>query len=592
MKNTSWLNCSISILFGITVWVFFGIFYRHHLHYQEEIQLFLTTSDYFFETLTYPGGLAVYFSRLFTQFFIDSFAGALCIALLLIALQQLVWRVSIGQVQSRSKKSSYYLLSFIPSIVYACALMDENFLLTALIALIFALIAVLRYNQIKLQKVRYAYLLLMIPLLYWLIGSVCIVFGMIVLLKEWTEKEKSNKLILSILSISAIAIYVLSVLISKICIVQYPVARLWLAGEYYRFPGVFPIILLSILLLVILIPVLFKYLPEKSSRKSRLFIGGIQLILIVLLAGWGLKAFADWGKEEVLAYDYFARMKKWNSIINIADKKTPNGPLSVATLNLALAQKNYLPEYMFHYIQNGPEGLLPNFQKEYIMDMMVGEIYYHLGLINTAQRFAFEGMEAIPGYQKSVRSIRRLAETNLINGQYEVAAKYLSILEHTLFYRQWAKETSIYLYNEEKINAHPEWGTLRQFRPKEDFLFSEQEKDMMMGILYQRNPDNRMAYEYLLAYTLLKKDLPHFFDYYHLEKRGPEEAPESYREALAFIWGQTNFNPEMRPAGIDDRTVIALKSFSEAYRKNKDSEKLLYKQYGKTYWYYLVFKYK
>ncbi|KAA6305365.1 hypothetical protein EZS27_042983, partial [termite gut metagenome] len=44
-------------------------------------------------------------------------------------------------------------------------------------------------------------------------------------------------------------------------------------------------------------------------------------------------------------------------------------------------------------------------------------------MINTAQSFAFEAMEVIPDYQKSVRCIKRLAETNLINSQYEVATE-------------------------------------------------------------------------------------------------------------------------------------------------------------------------
>mgnify|MGYP000750805498 CR=1 FL=1 len=35
----------------------------------------------------------------------------------------------------------------------------------------------------------------------------------------------------------------------------------------------------------------------------------------------------------------------------------------------------------------------------------------------------FEAMEAIPDYKKSGRAYMRLAETNLINGQYAVAAK-------------------------------------------------------------------------------------------------------------------------------------------------------------------------
>ena len=57
----------------------------------------------------------------------------------------------------------------------------------------------------------------------------------------------------------------------------------------------------------------------------------------------------------------------------------------------------------------------------------------------------FEAMEAIPDYKKSGRAYMRLAETNLINGQYAVAAKYLRALQHTLFYKKWATNAMSYL---------------------------------------------------------------------------------------------------------------------------------------------------
>jgi hypothetical protein len=509
MKTTSIFHGFITLLFGIIVWLFFAVFYRHHLHYQEEMQLFLTTGAYFLETIASPGGLSSYLSRFEIQFFVDSFVGGFCIALLLIVLQQLIWKVSI----SGSKKTSYYLLSFIPSMVYAYALMDENLLLTALFALIFVLLSIALFQRIKTLKARLMYLMFAIPLLYWIAGGAY--------------------------------------------------------KDFYRYPNIFPAMLLMFFLLALIIPILCRYLPKKNSKKSHLISGSIQLVIIFLFAGWGFQTQANWEKEEILAYDYFSRSQKWNSIIRLADKKAPDTPLSVASLNLALAKQNQLPDFMFDYFQNGPEGLLPEFQKEFIVDMMAGEIYYHLGLVNTAQRFAFEGMEAIPGYQKSARCLKRLAETNLINGQYEVANKYLSILKQTLFYKKWAEETTTYLYNEEKINAHPEWGKLRQFRPKKDFLFSEQEKDQVLGILYQNNTGNRMAYEYLLAYTLLKKDLQHFYEYYTVleNKKQDEAVPKSYQEALAFIQGRANLK-----VGL--------------------SEEAFYEQYGRTYWNYLLFKYK
>ena len=109
---------------------------------------------------------------------------------------------------------------------------------------------------------------------------------------------------------------------------------------------------------------------------------------------------------------------------------------------------------MFEFYQNGTEGLLPEFQRDFTSPLPTSEAYYHLGMVNTAQRFTFEAMEAIPNFNKSGRCFKRLAETNLINGQYEVAAKYLRLLRKTIFYRDWAEDAMTYLYNEEKINAH------------------------------------------------------------------------------------------------------------------------------------------
>lgn len=534
MTKTSRIHTFITLLFGIIVWLFFAVFYRHHLHYREEMQLFPLNGDYFLETIASSGGLSSYISRMITQFFVDSFVGSFCVTLLLIALHRIVWLISITQTRLKAKKNGYYLISLIPSTLYACAWMDENILLTALIALIFVLLAIVPYQRIKSRKVRLAYWPVMIPLLYWMAGGAYI--------------------------------------------------------NFYRYPGFFPGILLVIFLSALIIPFLCLYLPETKTRKHAVVSRSIQLIIVFLIACWGFKTQVDWEKEEIMAYDYFSRSQKWNSIIRLADKKAPGTPLSVASLNLALAKQNRLSDFMFAYFQNGTEGLLPSFQKEFIVDMMAGEIYYHLGLVNTAQRFAFEGMEAIPGNQKSVRSIQRLAETNIINGQYEVARKYLFLLKQTIFYKKWAEEAETYLYNEEKINAHPEWGKLRQFRPKKDFLFSEQEKDQVLGILWQNNTGNRTACEYLLAYTLLNKDLQHFFDYYHLleiEKRDGIVS-QSYQEALAFIWGQIGFNPEKRPSGLTDNVVIRFQSFYNDYQMKK-SKNAMYEKYGKSYWFYLMF---
>ena len=155
-------------------------------------------------------------------------------------------------------------------------------------------------------------------------------------------------------------------------------------------------------------------------------------------------------KEEAMEYDQLVRNKQWQEVIEKAEEKSPVSPFGVTCLNLALGKMGQMGDRMFEFYQNGTEGLLPEFQRDFTSPLPTSEAYYHLGMVNTAQRFTFEAMEAIPNFNKSGRCFKRLAETNLINGQYEVAAKYLRLLRKTIFYKDWAEDAMTYLYNEEK----------------------------------------------------------------------------------------------------------------------------------------------
>jgi hypothetical protein len=215
--------------------------------------------------------------------------------------------------------------------------------------------------------------------------------------------------------------------------------------------------------------------------------------------------------------------------------------MSVADLNLALCQEGQLADRMYDFFQNGPEGLLPSFKRDFTLPLVTSEIYYYLGFVNTAQRYAFEAMESIPDYEKSGRVIKRLVETNLINGEYRVAYKYLKILQKTLFYRNFADRTMPLLWNEKAINTNPEYGWLRKCRPEKDFLFSEAEKDMMLGTVFVHYRKNRMAYEYLMAYYLLTNNMQGFAKCFPLGSSiGYQSVPRIYQQAINYI--QANYS--------------------------------------------------
>ncbi len=572
---------------GLLIWTFFALYYRHHLHYHEQLQLFLTTSGYLCDHLARPGGLAIYLGGFVTQFFVDAVWGAFLIAVLLAGIQQLVALLA----RQVANKPVYVWLSALPSILYALLLCDENVMIAGIVALLLALVAAWGYTRLPVYGWRIVYALAMIPVLYWLIGFTVTVFFLSCLFVEWTGKEDRKRHLIhqAGMTLFGFLLLILSPLTAKAVLENMPLMRFVFAGDYYRFVAYYQFAVPAVQLSVVLVLMAVCALPQVAARRAWM-VQLIQCVLLGALIAWGMQAKPDWQKEEVMGYDYYAREQKWESIIAMADRQSPTGPLTVMTLNLALGRTNSLGERLFAYYQNGPEGLLPSFSKDYMSAVMTGEVYYYLGLVNAAQHYTFEAMETIPDYQKSVRCIKRLAETNLINGRYAVAAKYLSQLEHTLFYRAWAKEAMAHLGDEARIDAHPEWGMLRRLKPTTDYFFSEDEKDQMMGLLFTANPANRMAYDYLMAYTLLAKDLEDFPAYFMLGERSGVHpvTPKSYQEALAYIW---SMHPEGGlPPKLSQGVMQRMNNYRQVYTSLSNPESVLRKDYGDTFWFYLHFR--
>ena len=291
-----------------------------------------------------------------------------------------------------------------------------------------------------------------------------------------------------------------------------------------------------------------------------------------------------------MRYDFMVRMQMWNRIMLTADRRNPDTPKTVSCLNLALGKTGRMPDYQFSYFQNGPDGLLPPFIGDHTNPVSTGEIFWHLGMVNTAQRFAFEAQEAIPDFQKSARCYQRLAETNLVNGDTLVARKYLKALQHTLFYRKWARETESLVEVGSLFEQRPELARVRDCRLREhDFLYSETEMDSMLGLLKVENPRNTMALDYLMAWCLLRKDLDRFVECLSLVEA--PTLPKSYQEALLLRWVLTHKDYNGLPAYISPAYVLRIREFLTDANSGK-TEAELQRTYGDSYWFYYYFRYR
>lgn len=585
-RNTLYKESGLTLLLGGCIFLFFALFYPYHLPYQEQFQLFLFTSDYLAETVAKPGGMSEYLGRFITQFFYYPWIGAVLVALLLSLLQ----RVMAGLCKAFGDPSVYLPLSCIPSLFYWILLCDENMMLSGVVALLLVTVAALFYFSLRPVGVRGLYGFIMIPALYGFAGGTFLVFiGLVIAWELLVKKETGNKRVGLVAAFLLLGVWL--PVFTKIWLVQYPLSKLWVGGDFYRFRRILPSVIPLLWATVVIIPVLFRYLPSRKRKRS--WVRGIgQVVVLFGITGYLLSANADFRKEEVMKYDYYARHRQWHRIIACADKKTPDAPLSVACLNLALAKEGLLGEKMFSYFQNGPEGLMSTFFIDFTVPMTTSEVYYHLGFINSSKRLVFEAMESIPDYQQSARAVKRLAEGNLIIGEYAVAAKYLKILQQTFVYRKWATATLEVLGDDARIEAHPEWGPLRKYRIRQDFLFNEKEKDMMLGILLQQDLTNRMAHEYLLAYTLLTKNLQNFQPYFSLGSQiDYVTIPKAYQEALLYIWGLTNTDPARSiPYPVSNVVKSRMEAYRNIYTSYPNPEPILKGQFADTYWYYYHFR--
>lgn len=600
----------LSLLFAVAVALFWAFPYRCALSYQEQYQLFLFTPSYFTERISVPGGLADYVAEFITQFYYVYALGTILLALVFFCLQRLTWVL----MRRSGVSPSWYLLSFIPTMALWALMGNENVLLSFAIALLGMEEIMLHYIIVRDHSRGWTapavYLLIAIPVGYWLVGPVVIGLSLILMSDSQIQSNVSVTNIKSAQAqspaeekvhrkplVTPLGWMLLSVLyfvaIVWLCgrILQYPYYKLFGGINYFRYPGVIPVMQWVVAALFALLPLVASYLPRLEGKKAmRAKIA--QLVVIVLAAVPLLRFSFDRATYELIDYDYLVRTHQWQRIIEKAGKHQASSPMSVSCVNLALAMQGQLCDRLFEFYQNGAEGLFPTFTRDMTSPLPTAEVFYQLGMVNDAERYTFEAQEAIPNYRKSGRLTRRIAQCEIINGNYGVAAKYLRMLESSLFYRQWAKSQERFLYNSAAVNADPEYGRLRDIRIKRhDYLFSDQEMDQMLGLLLVDNKkyDNRMAYEYLIAYELLQRDLGRFMRYYPLGRFVQfDHIPYAIQQVLIGSWLQRHNTLHGMPYSVDRQNVDATVAFIRAYMTNRNDPALNQPPLAYNAWHYLL----
>ena len=460
---------------GIAAFLFFAFIYPYHLRFAEQYQMFLYTGEYFLSFMNRPGGFAAYIGAFLTQFSYIPVLGAFIYAAMVALTAYLA-----GRCIEKAKPGSPWGLQIIPAAALFCMMCNENFKLAGAVGfvmlLLFLLLALRSSSAVGLALGQLA--------LYWLAGGMAV--QAVVLLPAYAFGSNGRPFRTFILCAAGAGVGVLS----AILLCQYPPMRLLFGTEYFRFPVLFAAQWFFCLSMI---------LPLLVSRK--------RWLMAVAILGCAVAAviMPDMKKERTIKYDYLAYRGKFNEIIKMAEKKAPQTRIQMNSLNLALAATSKVNR-LFDFPQNGVQGIMPPYSRDFVSTLTLAEVLWRSGQTAAAQVYVFEAQECIPDYQKSARCYRRLAETAIVMGTYEVADKYLSALSHTLFYSGWAKAAKTYLGNEQKIENHDVWGRQRDYMYDEDFYYDVNNFGLMLYRLVKANPNNTVAQNLLIAYQALSKE--------------------------------------------------------------------------------------
>jgi len=472
-----------------------------HFFFMEQWQTFIYDGAFISSVLFQPGGFAQLVADFLIQFFYIPYCGALISSLLFTFLAWLT-----GRLLEKLVPQIYFpLLGLLPVLSIMFLQLNINYQLSGTIAFLLCVTALYILTCFRSVKLQVIYSILAAFLLFLLAGPVALLFSISVLLFGLLLHFRYSYFFL----IPVIITVFLSVV----------AMHLGIAGEYKYLllpDGYFSWIVQGgniiyqpwIVFLVIFCTFLLLHYAKNIKKKLQVLGLVIQVVIVSYFAYYTFSTLYDPNDEFFKELSYYVRTEQWNRIIQRTQEMNIDNYLYQNCRNLALAEKGELGEKLFNYSQDGLQSIyLTDIASPYI-SMLVGDIYFSMGHMALAQRRIFEANESTGN--TSAYAFQRLIEINLAYGAYPVAEKYISFLEKTLFYKDWAHSYRRFLGNDKAVDNDFLLGAKRRCIFPENCFSGQFGIDSDLKHIIDHNPSYRISIQYLGSIYLLIYDMEEF----------------------------------------------------------------------------------
>ena len=301
-----------------------------------------------------------------------------------------------------------------------------------------------------------------------------------------------------------------------------------------------------------------RFLHPKAN-KVRIFCTTISCAVLAILLFRFSGTMRIPSEQALCELSYYASRGEWHKIESMC-RQLPmaDEPLLQNYWSLAMAERGLLADRLFAQPWVSPRSIIDLNQRSPMAYMLFSDIFWSMGQVGLAQRYAFEANEALGN--SSPRMLKRLVDTNLAFGQQAVADKYLRLLGHA-----YAPNPIEIMSKSQCIPAN------------NAFAFDPALKPDLLATL-RANPEHKATMQYLGCMCLLSKDVPGFAEVigeFYGTPALPAPLPQHFREGVAMASLASGSDLAER-CGIEPSLMQACRVF---WSKQQ--------QYDESYWHYI-----
>lgn len=336
--------------------------------------------------------------------------------------------------------------------------------------------------------------------------------------------------------------------------------------------------------------VMGKKKPVVSSLSSKeAYSGwGVALAGIVLLV---LFARPDENLRAMTRMQYFTQQQEWDQVIDCTEGLSAPTRAVAAYRSMALVNTNQLGERLFEIPYNYPELDLKISDGTYLQNayFYTAEACFYSGLINTAYHHLMEFM-ILEG--PSPFTLRLMTKCAVLNQEWGLAERYLSVLENMYFQRSFTEKYRNYIAHKELITKDPELVSAFDLEPVNNNFEQAYREPIFIGYYISLTKGkSRRSLDLSLAACLYAKELEAFLPRAQA-LLGQSRIPTHFQEAIA-LEGYSSGNGFEKQFPISpqvaSRTQALLVEISKYMNDQEKGRDVLRKEYGNHYLYYYIF---